>query len=159
MRDTTKMKFYTGAWLYKSKILVVGYDNGHRFVDTIRYKPYMFVESKTGNTGWKTIKGKPVERMDFPNIHEKREFYKSYNKVSGFNLYGLTNDLYTYLNDAWEGEQIDYDVSLIKALNIDIEVAADEGFPSIEDATKPVTAVTMKMINDCLLYTSPSPRD
>ena len=152
MRDTTKMKFYTGAWLYKSKILVVGYDNGHRFVDTIRYKPYMFVESKTGNTGWKTIKGKPVERMDFPNIHEKREFYKSYNKVSGFNLYGLTNDLYTYLNDAWEGEQIDYDVSLIKALNIDIEVAADEGFPSIEDATKPVTAVTMKMINDDKIY-------
>ena len=152
MRDTTKMKFYTGAWLYKSKILVVGYDNGQRFVDTIRYKPYMFVESKTGNTGWKTIKGKPVERMDFPNIHEKREFYKNYNKVSGFNLYGLTNDLYTYLNDAWEGEQVDYDVSLIKALNIDIEVAADEGFPSIEDATKPVTAVTMKMINDDKIY-------
>ena len=104
------MKFYTGAWLYKSKILVVGYDNGERFVETVRYQPYMFVESKTGNTGWKTIKGKPVERVDFPNIHLKREFYKSYNKVSGFNLYGLTNDLYTYLNDAWEGEQVDYDV-------------------------------------------------
>ena len=138
------MKFYTGAWLYKSKILVIGYENGKRFTDTVRYKPYMFVESSGQPTGWKTIKGKNVEKMDFPNIHEKREFYKNYNKVSGFNLYGLTNDLYLYLNDAYP-DDIDYDVNLIKVLNIDIEVAADEGFPSIEEATKPITAITVQV--------------
>ena len=109
------MKFYTGAWLYKSKILVIGYENGKRFTDTVRYKPYMFVESSGQPTGWKTIKGKNVEKQDFDSIHHMREFYKNYNKVSGFNLYGLTNQLYLYLNDGYP-DDIDYDVNLIKVL-------------------------------------------
>ena len=138
------MKFYTGATLYKSKILYIGYEDGKRFVETIRYQPYMFVESPPGRTSeWHNLMGKPVERMDFDSIHECREFYKKFNGIGNFPIYGLTNHVYLFLNDEYPNG-VQYDPSLISVCNIDIEVAADQGFPSIEEAAKPITAICIK---------------
>jgi DNA polymerase elongation subunit (family B) len=136
-------KFYTNVHLYRNEILLRGYENGERVKTTIPYKPYLFVSSRKGDSMFRTLNGKQVDKMDFDSVREARDFINKYKDVAGFDVYGLTNFVYTFINDTYTGE-IDYDPRLVSVVNIDIEVAADEGFPSIQYADKPITAITMK---------------
>jgi DNA polymerase elongation subunit (family B) len=136
-------KFYTSAQLHFNNVLLRGYENGKRIHQSIPCKPYLFLNSKTGESPWHTLQGRPVDRIDFDSPADARDFVKRYSDVDGFDIFGFTNHLYPFINDYYPGD-IDYDVSLISKLNIDIEVAADEGFPSIESADKEITAITMK---------------
>jgi len=135
------MKFYTNISQRGDNILVRGYENGQRFNRKIPYKPYLFIQSDK-QTDYKSLDGISVDKLEFDSLSGARNFIKRYSDVSGFSYYGLTNFMYVFINDYFPGE-IQYDSSLVKIVNIDIEVAADDGFPSIEEATKPVTAVTM----------------
>lgn len=92
---------------------------------------------------YRNLKGKPVDRIDFDSPSAARDFVKRYNDVEGFDIYGFTNYVYTFINDYYAGE-IDYDPKLVSKVNIDIEVAADQGFPDIQTADKEITAITMK---------------
>ena len=136
-------KFYTSATLHYDNVLLRGYENGKRIQQSIPCKPYLFLNSKTGESPWRTLKGTAVDRIDFSSPSDARNFAKRYADVDGFDIYGLTNYLYPFINDYYPGN-VDYDVGLISLLNIDIEVAADDGFPSIELADKEITAITMK---------------
>lgn len=138
------MNFYTNIHSYKGKLLLRGYDKGTRMQRKIDYKPYLFINSKTGNSDYHTLQGKPVDRIDFASISEAREFVQRYQDVQGITFHGLTQFQYVYLQDEYPEDVVEYDRDLIRVLNIDIEVAADEGFPSIELADKPITAITMK---------------
>ena len=120
-----------------------GYENGQRVQHRIPCKPYLFVNSKFGNSEYRNLKGKPVDRIDFDSPADARDFTKRYSDVNGFDIYGLTNYVYTFINDTYRGS-IDYDPSIISLVNIDIEVAADQGFPNIQVADKEITAITMK---------------
>ena len=147
------MKFYTTAKLFQNKILHQGYKDGRRFREKVPYKPYLFVDSrKASDTKYKNIKGQPVERIDFDSIGDQRDFTRKYKGIDNFDIYGITNHAYLFLNDEYPGESCDYDPSLIRVVNIDIEVAADEGFPDIEVASKPITAITMKMGDDIACF-------
>ncbi len=140
------MKFYTCVQLFKNKLMHRGFDNGRRFKEEVPYQPYLFVKSsKAEDTGSRNIQGHPVERIDFDSIREQREFSKQYRNIPNFEMYGLTNHPYLFINDEYPGERVDYDPSLINVINIDIECAADEGFPDINAASKPITAITIKM--------------
>ncbi len=138
-------KFYTNAHLLGNNIYVVGYENGRRFTDRVRYAPHMFVATDKfrGKSEFTSLKGRPVKRIDFENIFECREHIKKFRDVHGYDIFGLTNHLYVYLNEAYPGT-VEYDASLITVANIDIEVAADEGFPDIGEAAKPITAICIK---------------
>jgi DNA polymerase elongation subunit (family B) len=137
------MKFYTNVTLRGNNILLRGYENGERVQHTIPCKPYMFMHSKSSDSMYRNLKGAPVDRVDFASPSEARDFVKRYSDVDGFTVYGMTNWVYPFINDYYPGE-IDYDPKLISKVNIDIEVAADEGFPSIQLADKAITAITMK---------------
>ena len=140
------MKFYTCVQLYKNKLMHRGFDNGRRFQEEVPYEPYLFVKGNTNkDTGYTNIKGQPVEKIHFESIHEQREFTKQYKNIPNFEMYGLTNHPYLFINDEYPGQSIDYDPALINVVNLDIECAADEGFPDINAATKPITAITIKM--------------
>lgn len=136
-------KFYTNVHLYKSDILLRGYENGQRVHQIIPCKPYLFVNSKNGDSPYKNLKGKTVDRIDFDNPYDARDFFNRYKDVSGFEIYGMTNYVYPFINDYYPSE-IDYDPKQISVVNIDIEVAADQGFPDIQTADKEITAITMK---------------
>jgi DNA polymerase elongation subunit (family B) len=123
--------------------LLRGYENGQRVHQIIPCKPYLFIPSKTGNSPYKTLKGKTVDRIDFENPYDARDFVNRYKDVSGFDIYGMTNYVYPFINDYYPSE-IDYDPKQISIVNIDIEVAADQGFPDIQTADKEITAITMK---------------
>ena len=137
-------KFYTSVSLHHNDILLRGYENGKRVQEKIPCKPYLFIHSKNNDSPYRNLKGKKVDKIDFPSPSEARDFIKRYSDVEGFEVYGFNNYAYTFINDHFSGD-IDYDPKLISKLNIDIEVAADEGFPNIELADKAITAITMKV--------------
>ena len=135
--------FYTNAFLFHDSIFLRGFEDGKRFQRTIACRPYLFVNSQREDLPFKTLKGKTVERRDFATPREARDYIKAYENTGGFDIYGMTQWLYPFLNDKYPGE-IDYDPKLISVVNIDIEVAADNGFPEPSIADKPITAITIK---------------
>ena len=135
--------FYTNAFLFHDSIFLRGFEDGKRVQRTIACKPYLFVNSQREDLPFKTLKGKTVERRDFATPREARDYIKTYENTDGFDIYGMTQWLYPFLNDKYPGE-IDYDPKLISVVNIDIEVAADNGFPEPSIADKPITAITIK---------------
>lgn len=136
-------KFYTSAFLYRNEIHLRGYESGKRVQRKLPCKPYLFINSKSDTSVYRTLSGKPVDRVDFDSHGDARDFVKRYENIDGFDVYGLTNYLYTFLNDEYPGS-IDYDPKLITVANIDIEVAADEGFPDPHIADKKITAITIQ---------------
>jgi len=151
------MHFYTVAqlvtndWFAENNfrdsgmLCITEYENGRKRKSEFKLKPYLYVDSKVP-TDKRTITGKHVQRIDFSSISELERYKKEWKDVDGFNLYGLSNffdHVYVYLNDTFPGT-LEYDPSLINVINIDIEVAADEGFPDIQEAAKPITAITVK---------------
>lgn len=135
------MAFYTSIALKGNKILVKGYDKGLPFDKVVYYKPYLFLPNKQGD--YKTIDGIACSKKIFDNINDAREFVSDYGKAENFKFYGSTNYLYNYIYDYYPGE-IEYDPSVVKIVTLDIEVAADQGFPSIRNADKEITAITLR---------------
>lgn len=137
-------KFYTNVATHKGDILLRGFENGERVVKKIRYKPYLFVQSENlEECKYKTIKGKPVARVDFDSIGACRDFRKKYEDVDGYDIYGMTNWQYTYIFDNY-GQNVKYDAAVVRVLWLDIETDSRGGFPNIKEADKEVNAVTLK---------------
>ena len=141
--------FWTNIGLDRNDLLVRGYQDGKAFKSRIPIKPHLYVDDKTGQSDWRTIDGKPVMRKDFKDVKEIMEFRGKYDNTHGFNMYGLQTSkswyyiYYDYLQEHFPG-QVNYDPKLITVANIDIEVAADEGFPDIDLAQKPITAIALQ---------------
>ena len=133
--------FYTNVYMRGDKIYLRGYDKGIAVREVVEYKPYLFVPSENGN--YYTLDGQRVGKMEFDGIRDAREFISNYEDVSNFKFYGSTAFAYTFIYDRYPGE-IDYDPKLVTIGTLDIECAADEGFPNIQLADKPITAVTMR---------------
>lgn len=137
------MKFYTDVTMNRGWIYVRGYENGRRFSYKEKLRPFLFVNSKSGKSKYRSLEGTPVDRVDFDSTSDARQFTEQYKDVAGFKTYGLTNWIYPYINETFRG-QIEYQESLITVVYIDIEVASDDGFPEVKDARKEVTAITVK---------------
>ena len=135
------MKFYTNCALYKNKVLLRGHENGERVQREVFYNPYLFVSSSK-RSPFKTIEGRNVEKKYFDSFGQAREYLNQYSGVGGMSVYGQDAFLYTFIYDMYPGE-VKYDKDNINIVNIDIEIAADAGFPSIDLADKPITAITM----------------
>jgi DNA polymerase elongation subunit (family B) len=134
-------RFYTNVHMRGDKIYVRGFDMGLRFKDVIAYQPYLFINKPNGK--YKTLEGKSVDKLKFDSVRDARDFIEKYEEVSNFDIYGLTTFPYLYIFDNFKGD-IDYDPKLVKIGTIDIECAADEGFPNIQKADKEVTAITIR---------------
>lgn len=145
------MKFYTSVFVNRGKINLRGYDNGKRIKKSIHYKPYLFVNSNDKNEKYKNHLGQPVSRIDFGSTSEAWQFIQQYENVDNFPIYGLTNWSYLFLNDTYPG-QVEFDTEKIKVAYLDIEVAADQGFPSVDLATKEITAISFKVNNTNLVF-------
>lgn len=135
------MDFYTNVHQRGDKIYVRGYKNGKREKFIEQYKPYMFIPKLGGS--YKTLDNTPVAKMPFDSISDAKDFISRYEDVANMEIYGLTTFAYTYIFDNFKGE-INYDPKIIRIGNIDIECAADEGFPDIQKADKEITAITLR---------------
>ena len=138
------MSFYTNAFQRNGKFFVRGYgDDGLPFDRIVTdYQPYIFLPSKNVDGGYRTIHGEPVTKKTFKNLREFYNYIKPFKEAENFNFYGMTNFVYTYLNDTWPGK-VQYNHDLISIVSLDIEVGSRNGFPDINAATEEVTAITM----------------
>lgn len=137
------MEFYTNVASYKNKLLVRGYRDGKRYKEAVHYKPYLFVPSQKTDTKYTSYQGRPVERLDFNSIWEARQFCQTYRDVEGFNIFGMTDYPYVFINDHYVSKNFSYDSSRIKVCVLDIEVEMGTTKPDTENTPNMVTAITM----------------
>ena len=137
------MKFYTSVEQAGNRLLVRGYNNGERYSVRVPFNPTLFLPSKNYSK-WKTLEGNAVEPHRFGSISEARDFVKQYKEVPDFDIYGNTRFLYQYIAEQHPEEELKFDSSKIRIFNIDIETAAENGFPDIESADQEILAISIK---------------
>ena len=154
------MDFYTSVYLRGPEVLVIGYKDGKRVKQRLPCQPYLFVSSKR-DSKYTTIGGESVDKIEFETPKEAREFAERYKGVNGFSVYGMTNFIYPFIYDNFQGT-IAYDPSLISTVFIDIEVQSDQGFPRVDAAANPITAITLiknttKYVFGCGVFVTQDP--
>ena len=137
------MRFYTNVQMIGNKFLVRGYENGKSVMFKEEYSPTLFVPSKK-KTEYKTLDGEYVELIQPGFVKDCREFYKKYEDVEGFKIYGNDRYICQYISDKYPEEEIKFDISKIKLTTIDIEVAAERGFPDTESCSEEVLTITLQ---------------
>lgn len=140
------MKFYTNAIENRGQILLRGYENGRQFTRKVKYEPTLFVPGNKSTSVWKSIYGKSLEPVSFTSIYDAKQFVDQYKDVKNFEINGMTRFVYAYLNEEYPAE-LKYDRDSIRVVNIDIEVASNNGFPAVDQATNEITAITLKKNN------------
>ena len=83
------MKFYTNVQLIGNQFLVRGVENGRRYEHRDEFFPTLFVKSKK-KTKYKTLNGEAVEAIHPGSVRDCRDFYKKYDEVEGFEIYGIS---------------------------------------------------------------------
>ena len=136
------MKFYTSVEQAGNRLLVRGYENGNRYSVRVPFNPTLYLPSKNYSE-WRTLEGECVEPHKFGSISEAREFVKQYKEVPDFEIYGNSRFLYQYIAEK-NPEFIKFDSSKIRVFTIDIETAAENGFPDIESADQEILAISIK---------------
>ena len=151
------MRFYTNVQMVGDNFLVRGYEDGKHFATREKFYPTLFVDSKK-KTKYKTLTGDPVEAIEPGTVRETREFIKRYSEIDNFNVYGNERFIYQYISERYPEQELKFDIDKIKLVTLDIEVKSEQGFPDVESAAEEILLISIQDYN-CLLYTSPSPRD
>ena len=139
-------EFYTNVATYGNKVLYRGRNDDGAVTKRFDYQPSLFVPSNK-ESKYKTLDGRSVERINPGTIKECRQFIERYDGVSGFEIFGNTNYVYQFINDAFPKE-VEYDFSKVVIANIDIETECENGFPDIENANERIIAITMIVGDD-----------
>ena len=137
------MKFYTNIQLIGNQFLIRGYENGKHITHREEWKPTLFVPSKR-KTKYKTLEGESVEPIQPGFVKDCREFYKKYDEVENFKIYGNDRYVYQYISEKYPEDHIQFDIKKIRLVTIDIEVAAESGFPDVENVAEELLLISLQ---------------
>jgi DNA polymerase elongation subunit (family B) len=137
------MRFYTNVQLIGNQFLVRGVENGKRFETRDEFFPTLFVKSKK-DSKYRTLGGEVVEPINPGTVRDCREFYKKYDEIDGFEIYGNDRYIYQYISEKYPEDEIKFDISKIKLVTLDIEVASEQGFPDVESCSEEILAITIQ---------------
>ncbi len=126
-----------------NQFLVRGYENGKSVIFKEEYSPTVFVKSKKSSK-YKTLEGESVEAIQPGSVRDCREFYKKYQDIDGFSIYGNDRYVYQYISDKYPEDEVKFDIKKIKLVTIDIEVAAENGFPDPESCAEEMLTISMQ---------------
>ncbi len=140
------MKFYTNVQMVRNEILVRGYEDGRRVQFKEEFFPTLYVKSKK-ESEWKTLSGENVEPIRPGTIRDCRDFYKKYDGVDGFEIFGNDKYLYQYISEKYSESEIKWDISKIKLVTIDIEVKSEDGFPSPDSCSEEMLTISIQDYN------------
>lgn len=146
------MQFYTNVELYGNRILVRGIDNEVRYKVREEFSPTLYVKSNNP-TEYKTLSGDYAQPIFPGSIKDCREFYKQYEDIENFEVYGNERYLYQYISEKYPENEIRYDINQIKTYVIDIEVASENGFPDVESAAEEILLITIQDCSTKQIYT------
>ena len=134
-------------------MLVRGYDNGKHFSDRQEFRPTFYVPTKKKRSKWKTLDGQLVEPVKPGTIKDCREFIDKYSQVQGFNVFGNERYVHQYIAENYPEDEIKFDLSKIKLVTIDIEVAAESGFPDVFNVAEELLLITVQDYNTKFITT------
>ena len=140
------MKFYTNVQMIGNKFLVRGYENGKHVMYKDEYRPTLFIPSNK-ESKYKTLEGENVAPIQPGFVRDCREFYKKYEDVENFKIYGNDRYVSQYISDKYPEDEIKFDTSKIKITTIDIETASENGFPDVEVAEEEILAISIQDYN------------
>ena len=146
------MKFYTNVFQIGNSMLVRGYDNGKHFSDRKEFHPTFYVPTKR-RSKWKTLDGQVVEPVKPGTIKDCREFIDKYSQVQNFNVYGNERYVHQYISENYPEPEIKFDLNKIKLFTIDIEVAAESGFPDVFNVAEELLLITIQDYNTKFITT------
>jgi DNA polymerase elongation subunit (family B) len=137
------MRFYTNVQLIGNQFLVRGVDNGKRFETRDEFFPTLYVKTKK-ESKYRTLSGEFVEPVNPGTVRDCREFYSKYEGVDGFEIYGNDRYICQYISEKYPEDEIKFDISKIKLVTLDIEVASEEGFPDVESCSEEILSITIQ---------------
>jgi DNA polymerase elongation subunit (family B) len=146
------MRWYTSVKQLGNKIYVRGYENGERFTDIVDYRPTFYVMSDK-KTEYKTLDGKYVKSIQPGTIKESKQFIDKYKEVEGFEIYGNETPIYQYISDNYPEEYIEYDITKMSIVAIDIEVSSENGFPDPKTCDEEILLITIQDYISKKIYT------
>ena len=137
------MNFYTNIQMVGNNFLVRGYENGEKKKYKEEFQPTLYVKSKK-ESKWKTLEGENVEPIQPGTVRDCREFYKKYDGVENFPIYGNERYVYQYISEKYPEEEIKFDISKISLVTMDIEVQAEEGFPDPDSCSEEMLTISIQ---------------
>jgi DNA polymerase elongation subunit (family B) len=140
------MRFYTNVQLIGNQFLVRGYEDGKYVMFKEEYTPTLYVPSKKPSK-YKTLEGDNVEPIQPGLVRDCREFYKKYEDVDGFRIYGNDRYVSQYITEKYPEDEIKFDISKIRLYTLDIEVASENGFPDVESASEEILLISIQDYN------------
>ena len=136
------MSFYTSCECVGNYLYYRGVDDkGKRFKEKISYLPTFYIPTNKSSK-YKTLEGQYVETLKPGSINECREFFKNYEGVENFKIYGNHRYEYAYIQEK-HADEIQYDSTKIRIAFIDIETGSEGGFPNVQTANEEVIAITV----------------
>ena len=126
-----------------NKFLVRGYENGEHVMFKDEYNPTLYVKSNK-ETKYKTLDGEYVEAIQPGTVKDCREFYKKYEGVQNFKIYGNDRYVYQYISDKYPQDEIKFDINKIKLVTLDIEVGSENGFPDPKVSDQEILLITIQ---------------
>lgn len=133
--------FYLNVTTLGDKILLQEFDTtlNRKVKRKVDFNPSLFVNS-ADPTGWKSIRGEHLRRVEFTGIKDYWDFRKRYREMDK-PLYGDINPKIQFISDQYS--ELDVDFDKVRIFNLDIEVDHGDEFPKPEEAKMPVTAITL----------------
>jgi DNA polymerase elongation subunit (family B) len=136
------MNFYTNVVLVGNEILSRGYADKKHYKNREEFYPTLYVKSNK-KTKYKTLEGNYVEEVKPGTIRETRDFISKYENIDNFEIYGNTRYVNQYISDNYPDE-IKFDISKIKLITIDIEVASENGFPDVKSCQEELLTISIQ---------------
>lgn len=127
-------------------------DGAERFTSKIPFHPELFTNVLDRNKEYKfkDIFGNPLKKVKFKSVWDSRNFVEKY-AGSNMQIYGQQRHEYTYIAENYPNT-IEYDISKLVIANMDIEVAATQGFPQPKYATEEVLSIAIKICNKMYVF-------
>ena len=123
-----------------------GVADGKPFADKVKYKPTIYVcSTERHKSPFHTLHGQSVAPITFDSIKECRSWLDEQKGiVNAPTYYGHTqNFIYPYLGETYP-DDLNPNLSKIRTVIVDIEVASEDGFSETDDASEEITAITIK---------------
>ena len=117
--------------------------NGKREIYKEEYSPTLYVKSNK-KTKYKTLDGESVEPVKPGTVRDCREFFKKYDNVDGFKIFGNNRYVFQYLSDKYPQDEVKFDINKINLVTMDIEVKAEQGFPDPESCSEEMLTISLQ---------------
>ena len=137
------MSFYTNVTKLGNSILYRGYnDSGAAIMHKYKFQPTFYAPTRE-KTEWKGLDGTPVMPLEFEDMKSGKDFYDRMKNTAGTQIYGNERFVQQFITNKFPDE-IKFKKRLVNIVNLDIEVASDDGFPSPDVAEHPIISIALK---------------